>query len=101
MHHQQFAGLLGRLARPSGMLNGSDKHSNECPALMLLFSANAHARMKSFPVPLPVQAKWGDFDDHHVWHDDTWWHQHEPVLARPNIIRSGSATKMSTISGTM
>ena len=27
---------------------------------------------------LPGASRWGDYDEHHEWHEADWWHQHDP-----------------------
>ena len=41
--------------------------------LMLLLAVSAHAQYKPFPNPLPSEPKWGDYDEHHEWHEAKWW----------------------------
>jgi len=40
-----------------------------------LFVAPAFAQMA---VPPPPPHGYGDYDQHHVWRDQTWWHDNDP-----------------------
>ena len=48
--------------------------------LRTTFAALAIATV--FALPALAQARghgrWGDWDDHHEWHSDVWWHAHHP-----------------------
>jgi hypothetical protein len=48
--------------------------------LRKIFAAAAIAAV--FALPTIAQARehgrWGDWDEHHEWRSDNWWHEHHP-----------------------
>ncbi|HUO04755.1 MAG TPA: hypothetical protein VMU16_06110 [Candidatus Binataceae bacterium] len=48
----------------------------------VLRTIEVKAGRPEYPIPPSAPHGWGDYDDHHEWHDYGWWQEHHPNWAR-------------------